>query len=53
MINSACARLLGSRLEEVVGKGDAELFSPEAARSIMELERRIMAGEGPPTLEET
>ena len=43
MINSAGASLVGKSVEEVLGKDDTELFTPETARPIMESDRRILA----------
>jgi len=43
MINSAGARFLGKSVEEVLGKDDRELFTPETALPSMEDDRRIMA----------
>jgi PAS domain S-box-containing protein len=43
MINSAGARFLGKTVEEVVGKDDSALFSPETARKIMAQDRQILA----------
>jgi PAS domain S-box-containing protein len=43
MINSAGARLLGKRVEEVIGNDDTALFSPDTARSIMDGDSRVMA----------
>ncbi len=42
-INTAGARLLGKRVEEVIGKDDTELFSPDTARAIMEGDRLVRA----------
>jgi PAS domain S-box-containing protein len=43
MINTAGARVLGKSVEEVVGKNDMELLTPETALPIMEDDRTIMA----------
>ncbi len=53
MINSAGAEFLGKGVAEVIGKDDSQLFSPESARTIMALDRRIMESEQPQTNEET
>ncbi len=46
MINSAGARFLGCRVEDVLGKDDTELFVPEVGRAIMERDRQVLeAGE--------
>ena len=43
MINSVGARFLGKSVEEVIGRDDTELFSPDTARQIMEGDRRVIA----------
>lgn len=43
VINSACARLLGRSVSEVIGKDDSELFEPGAAAFIMDTDRRVIA----------
>lgn len=43
MINPAGARFLGNPAEQVLGKDDTELFSPETARQIMEMDRQVLA----------
>ncbi len=53
MINSSGARLLGKTVNEVIGKDDLALFSPETARAIMAGDREVMARKGPSTYEET
>ncbi|MBI2829304.1 MAG: PAS domain S-box protein [Acidobacteria bacterium] len=53
MINAAGARLLGRSVEEIVGKGASDLFSPGRAREIMERERSMIATGGTVTYEET
>ena len=40
--NPALARLVGRPLEEVVGKTDAELLSPESARQVREQDLRVL-----------
>jgi two-component system, cell cycle sensor histidine kinase and response regulator CckA len=46
MMNSAGARFLGRSIEEVVGKDDSELFTPENGREIMARDRTVIqAGE--------
>jgi PAS domain S-box-containing protein len=52
MRNTAGARLLGRSAEEVVGKDDTELFSPEAAGRIVECDRQIIAEGASRTFEE-
>src|SRR5262249_25718245 len=53
MINSAGARFLGKTVEEVLGKDDRELFTPDTAQAIMERDRQVMATGQPQTFEET
>jgi PAS domain S-box-containing protein len=43
MINSAGARVFGRSPEEVIGKKDLELFSPETACPIMERDSQVLA----------
>jgi len=43
MINAAGARALGKSVEEVIGKNDQELFTPESARQLMDHDRLILA----------
>ncbi|MEZ4862622.1 MAG: PAS domain S-box protein [Caldilineaceae bacterium] len=43
MMNSAGARALGRTVADILGKDDREIFPLEAARSIMERDRRVMA----------
>ena len=43
MVNSTTARILGKSVEEIIGKDDTELLSPEEARQLIETDRRIMA----------
>ncbi|MBD2039277.1 ATP-binding protein [Microcoleus sp. FACHB-672] len=42
LINSAGASVLGKPREEILGKDDTELLSPETARQIMTTDRKIM-----------
>ncbi len=42
LINYPGAHLIGKTKEEVIGRDDSELFVPEAARQIMEDDRRII-----------
>jgi PAS domain S-box-containing protein len=42
MVNSAGARVFGKSPEEVIGKDDTELFSPESARQIMAHDRHVL-----------
>ena len=52
MINSAGARFLGCRVQEVLGKNDAELFVPEVGRAIMERDRQVLESGDTQTYEE-
>src|SRR5208282_6822463 len=42
MINSAGAHMLGRTVEEVIGKDDTELFTPETGREIMAGDRKVV-----------
>ncbi len=53
MINSAGAGFLGRSVAEVVGKDDAELFSLEAGRGIMERDRKVIQSGEVKTYEES
>jgi PAS domain S-box-containing protein len=52
MINSAGAELLGRRVEEVIGKDDTELFTPETGREIMAADRKVVESGKTQTYEE-
>ncbi|HEX8160833.1 MAG TPA: response regulator [Pyrinomonadaceae bacterium] len=52
MINPAGAERLGKPPDEVVGRDDTQLYSPDAARMIIEGERRVMASGRTQTYEE-
>jgi two-component system, cell cycle sensor histidine kinase and response regulator CckA len=52
MINSAGANLLGRRVEEVIGKDDTELFTPETGREIMAADRKVVESGKTQTYEE-
>ena len=46
MINTAGARFLGRTVTDVIGKSDAELFSPAVGKAIMKRDRQVLqAGE--------
>ena len=53
MINAAGAQLLGQLPEQVLGKRDTDLLPPEAARSVVEVEREVMTKGESKTIEET
>jgi PAS domain S-box-containing protein len=52
MINSAGARFLGRRVEDVLGKNDAELFVPEVGRAIMQRDAKVLQSGQTETYEE-
>lgn len=52
MINSAGAALIGRSVEEVLGKDDSELLSPDTGPAVMELDRRVVASGITQTYEE-
>jgi PAS domain S-box-containing protein len=52
MINSAGAELVGKKDEDVLGRDDRELFSPETAKVIMDRDRAVMASGATATYEE-
>ena len=53
MINSAGARILGRRVQEIVGKDDTELFPSGVARQIMARDRRVIESGQTRTYEES
>jgi PAS domain S-box-containing protein len=52
MINTAGAELVGKKVEDVLGRDDKELFSPETAKAIMDRDRAAMASGTTATYEE-
>ena len=52
MINSAGAALIGHRVEDVLGKDDSKLLSPDTAPAVMELDRKVIASGVTQTYEE-
>jgi two-component system, cell cycle sensor histidine kinase and response regulator CckA len=42
MINSAGAGFVGKSVEQILGKTDLDLFSPDTARAMMEKDRQVM-----------
>ena len=44
-VNLATVRLFSKPLEEILGKTDEELFGPQLAGPIIEIDRRVLAGE--------
>jgi PAS domain S-box-containing protein len=53
MINSAGARFLGKPVDEVIGKDDRALFTPDTAQNMQASDRRVMASGEWQMLEET
>jgi two-component system cell cycle sensor histidine kinase/response regulator CckA len=52
MINTAGALLLGRKVEEVIGKSDTDLFTPETGREIMAGDRKVVESGKTQTYEE-
>ncbi|MBF0494128.1 MAG: PAS domain S-box protein [Candidatus Omnitrophica bacterium] len=52
MVNLACADFFELSKEEIIGGDDADLFSPETARSLMETDLRVMRSGKTEVLEE-
>src|SRR5208283_5003368 len=52
MINSAGAQLLGRAVDQVIGKDDTELFTPENGRQIMAADRKVVDSGKTQTYEE-
>jgi PAS domain S-box-containing protein len=52
LINSAGAELAGKKVEDVLGRDDRDLFSPETAKAIMDRDRAVMASGTTATYEE-
>jgi PAS domain S-box-containing protein len=50
--NSACARLLGSSQEEILGRSDRDFFPPDTAQRLAAADRRVMALGEPEIVEE-
>ena len=53
MANAAAAHLIGKPVADVIGRNEAELFTPETYEAIRERDRQIMASGHPQTFEET
>ena len=53
MINSAGARLFGLTVEDVIGRGDHDLFPPAVADEMVEHDRQVLTSGEPRTIEET
>ena len=43
LVNSACARVIGLTVEEVIGLGDDDLFPPELAQQLRQTDLMVMA----------
>jgi PAS domain S-box-containing protein len=52
LFNAAAARNHGKSYDQLVGRNDEELFSPEAARAIVKRDREVLAAGEPQTFEE-
>lgn len=52
LINSACADVMGRSAAEIPGKHDTELYPPEVAERLMEVDRRVMRAGEAVTIEE-
>ncbi len=52
MINQAGAAFVGRSMEEILGRDDSELFQPDSAGKIFELDRQAMESDKPLTSEE-
>jgi len=52
ILNLCASALMHKKVEEVLGKRDAELFPPEKARKIREIEKNILANRRVETFEE-
>jgi len=53
MMNSAGAGFLGRNVEDVIGRNDLELFSPETGREIMERDRQVVQSGETQTFEQS
>jgi PAS domain S-box-containing protein len=51
LINPAGASILGRTVAEVIGRRDEELFSPEVAREVWEIDQRVMETQEPVSYE--
>ena len=52
LVNSACAQIIGKSVTQIIGKNNEQLFPPEVARHLTEIDERIIASGAPQTLEE-
>jgi PAS domain S-box-containing protein len=53
LLNTAGCRMVGKPPEEVLGRDDTALFSPDGAALVMANDRRVMRADGPDTSTET
>ena len=53
IVNSACVEIVGKPAEMILGKTDADLYPPEVADSLVEVDRRVMDTGETITLEES
>jgi PAS domain S-box-containing protein len=53
MINSAGAALVGKSVDEIIGRDDTNVFSPETSRKIMRHDQEVMTSGKAQTFEET
>src|SRR4051812_17656660 len=51
LVNRAAARFIGMSSEDIVGKHDLELYSPETARQFIEADRQVLATGEPQAFE--
>src|SRR5262249_15651975 len=52
LFNKAASRFVSKPVAEVLGHDDTEIFDPQSARRVMDLERRVMESGEPETVEE-
>ena len=52
LFNEGAARIIGKPAEEVLGRTDAHIFNPETATMLAEIDRNVLAGGKPHSLEE-
>ncbi|MGG7036284.1 MAG: PAS domain S-box protein [Flavobacterium sp.] len=52
VLNSAAAKFVGKKREDIIGKDDTLFFPPDEAKELMEIDRRIMESGVPQTHEE-
>lgn len=52
MVNPATAAIMGRSIDEIIGKGDVEIFGADAAREMREADQRVLASGQAITFEE-